>query len=102
MALDVLGMGLECRSCDEQLKKERGCTADGMVPFEVDGERLFRCPRSLITPISWEYIDAYSLYKVHFLPNGNAWLDESRKFIDAMIVLSNKIAQMENKAIEKQ
>lgn len=95
-------LGLDCQACDEVLKKERGCTIDGIVPFLIDGYRYTRCPIKLITRSTWEYIEAYSFYKMGFLPNGKAWRNESQKFLDAIIIIENELIKQEKYIIEKQ
>ncbi len=94
-------MSLNCQSCDAQLKKERGCTGKGTLPFYIDNEARFRCPIRLVSGMSWDYIRAYDLYKKNFLPNGKGWLDESDKFLNAMTVIDNEIAKMENSKMKR-
>lgn len=43
----------------------------------------------LIEPLSYDYIKAFSFYEKGFMPNGESWLNESHKFIQAMTFLSN-------------
>ena len=50
------------------------------MPFWVDGEMVFRCPLTFITPFSWEMIKAFSFYEKAILPNGKGWIEESNKF----------------------
>ena len=90
MAVQVLGTDLNCRECDDHLKRERGCNADGILPFRVGTETYWRCPLKLVTSISWEYIKAYRFFKNNFLPSGKGWLNESDKFLDAMIIIGNE------------
>lgn len=101
MAVRVLDLGLDCHRCDDVLKRERGCGKDGILPFEIDGELVFRCPLKLVDSLSWEYVRAYRLYKKDLLPNGVGWLKESAKFIDAMEVMDNEVNKIENEKIEK-
>ena len=82
--------------CDDTLKRERGHDTDGIVPFWIEGKQVFRCPLTFITPISWDLIKAYGLYEKGFLPNGNAWLAESHKFIQAMQVIDNEFIKWRN------
>jgi hypothetical protein len=96
-----LQLGFECRACDEIIKKERGCDDKGIVPFEINGERFFRCPLKLVTRQSWEYINAHRFYKLGLLPNGNRFIDESQKYIDAMTILDNEYSKIEQEQIEK-
>ena len=56
-------LDFDCKSCDEQLKRERGCGEKGIIPFMIDREMVFRCPLKLIDNITWEYVKAYRFYK---------------------------------------
>lgn len=96
-----MDLGLDCQQCDDTLKKERGCEGRGILPFEIDGERHFRCPIKLITPLSWEYIRAFNFFKRGFLPNDKSWLDESQKFLDAMGIIENEATKIEKEKLKK-
>ena len=93
-------MDLNCRECDDVLKRERGCTKKGILPFYINGEAVFRCPLKLVTATSWEYIKAYRFYKDGFLPNGAGWANESEKFLDAMAVISNEVDKAEQEKLK--
>ena len=96
-----MDMGFDCHECDEQLQKERGCYEKGIVPFLIGQERFYRCPLKVITPLSWEYIQAFNFYQKSILPNGNYWGYESQKFLDAMIVLDNECKKNETEEINR-
>lgn len=92
MAVEILSNNdgiFDCQKCDEKLKEERGHYKDGIVPFWVQGKVIRRCPLTLITPLSYEYIKAFSFYESGFLPNGNGWINESHKVIEAFIIITN-------------
>lgn len=101
MAVQVLNLNLDCQSCDEVLQKERGCTEKGIIPFVIEGEHHYRCPLKVVTPLSWEYISAYGLYKKSILPNGKGWLNESDKFLTAMRIVDSEVSKIEAEQIEK-
>ena len=101
MAIKVQGWNFDCHECDETLQKERGCEAPGIVPFYIEDDKYFRCPLKLITPVSWEYIKGFSLYDKGILPNGFGWINESQKFLDAMVIIENEMARMELEAAKK-
>ncbi len=82
---------LDCHTCDDKLKEERGHDKDGIIPFLVDGKRVFRCPLTFITKQSWDYIKFYNFYEDGFL------LDDSEKFLQAMMVLKNQFNKHKGK-----
>ena len=90
-----------CRECDEVLKRERGCDEKGLLPFQIDGERVFRCPLKLVTETSWQLVEAYNFYKKNLLPNGSIYLNESRKYLDAMMVLDGEYASIQEAEMKK-
>lgn len=94
MAVQVLEKGLNCQNCDEALKKERGCKDKGTIPFYIDNKPHFKCPIRLVTNVSWEYIRAYNFYKNNILPNGNGWINEAEKYLEAMIIVDSEIAKL--------
>ncbi len=51
----------------------------------------------VITPLSWEYIKAFSFYEKGRYPNGDLWRQESDKFIQAMMVLENEFNKFPEK-----
>jgi len=69
LAVEILSNNdgiLDCQKCDERLREERGHDKEGIVPFWVQGKVIKRCPLTLITPLSYEYIKAFSFYdKAH-------------------------------------
>lgn len=93
---------LDCHDCDDKLKEERGHDKDGIVPFWVDDKPIFRCPLTLITPLSWEYIKAFNFFEKSMLPNGNGWQNESNKFIQAMMILENEFEKARKEKLKKQ
>ena len=102
MAVEIISEGkLNCHDCDDTLKKERGCAGKGVVPFWIEDKPVFRCPLTLIAPLSWEYIKAFNFYEKALLPNGNAWQNESNKFIQAMMVLDNEFSKIKAESLKK-
>jgi len=93
--------GLDCHTCDDRMKEERGCDKDGIIPFWMDGNPVMRCPITLVTSISWEYIKAYGFYEKNLLPNGTGYQNESNKYIQAMMLLGNEFNKIQNKEIKK-
>jgi len=91
---------LDCRSCDDTLKKERGHDEKGIIPFFINGEITYRCPLMTVTPLSWEYIKAFSFFEKGCFPNGLAWNKESNKYLQAMILLQNEFGRKEKEKID--
>ena len=94
-------MGFDCHECDDQLKKERGCTERGIVPFYIGEETYYKCPLKLITPMSMEYVRAFSFYQKAILPHDQGWTKESKKYLDAMIALENEVSRLEQEKMKK-
>jgi hypothetical protein len=102
VVIEVLQLGFDCHECDERLQKERGCVEPGILPFYIEDDTpLYRCPLSLITEITWDYVRAYALYQKNLLPNGQAWINESQKYLDAMTVLENEVKRIEGEQVKK-
>lgn len=97
----VYNNDMNCQTCDNVLRAERGCDQKGKVPFRIDGEIYYRCPLRLITPLSWEYLTAYNLYQKGILPHGEGWANEVQKFIDAMLLIENEIALIDKEELKK-
>ena len=104
MAVEIVttvSKDFNCHNCDEVLKRERGCEEKGIVPFHYDNEVIFRCPIKLITPLSWEYLKAFNFYQKSILPNGNNWMNESNKFLEAMMIIENEQNRLINEQEKK-
>ena len=104
MAVEILVTNegkLDCHSCDDKLKEERGHDREGIIPFLVDGKRIFRCPLTIITPLSYEYLKAFNFYEKAILPNGKGWNEENNKFIQAMMLLGNEFNKWQNKELKE-
>lgn len=103
MAVGILATNegkLDCHSCDDGMKSERGHYQDGSIPFLVDGKRIFRCPLTMITTLSYEYIRAFRFYEKGSYPNGVVWRKESNKYIQAMMILDNEFTKWRDSANE--
>lgn len=100
MAVEILsewGGKLDCHTCDDKLKEERGHYKEGFIPYLIDKKRVFRCPLMMITPLSYEYLKAYSFYEKGSYPNGVAWTHEGNKYIQAMMILNKQFRKLEEK-----
>jgi len=102
MAVEVLAESdYDCQACDDRLKLERGCEQRGQVPSYLGDEPIYRCPLKLISPLSFEYVRAFAFYSKGWLPNDKSWQMETKKFLDAMIVIENTKIQIEQKQQDK-
>jgi len=99
--LSEWGGKLDCHTCDDEMRRQRGHDREGIVPFLVDKKRIFRCPLTQITAQSYEFIKAYSFYEKGFLPNAGGWLDQSNKFVQGILVLDNTFNKIRNKELDK-
>lgn len=93
-------MGLDCRKCNEYLKKERGCTEDSFIPGKwIDPfnpeESFQRCPRTVVTPESYEYLDAYFFFKeAHKFPHAGGCGDQPAKYIQTIKIIASEIQRI--------
>jgi len=88
-----------------------GCLAGKKTPceFEVAGQEFWKfegaqykgCPFKQVTGLSANFIRAYNFYKSGFLPNGGSWLEQPAKFIEAVEVIENELAQMRQEQMRK-
>ena len=101
MAVEIIQIDLDCQKCNERLKQERGCNGKALVAWYINDVQYRQCPIKLITPLSWEYIRAYSLYKKDIMPNGSGWINESSKYLDAMVVIENELSRIEVEELKK-
>ncbi len=66
-----------------------------------EGGYEYRKPSEIITPLSWEYIKAFSFFERSILPNGNGWINESNKYTEAMMVIDNEFGRIKNETARK-
>jgi len=97
MAVWVIRNKLDCQTCPVNLRVERGCEQDSPIPgkWQIEGVSYQRCPRSLLTKDTLEYLYAYSFFRNHILPNSGGWLDQPKKFRDAMLIIEDQVAKMD-------
>jgi len=89
---------LDCQSCSEEQKKDRGCIEDSPIPnrWEISGMFFNRCPLSIITEQSLEYLEAYKLFRMGILPYQRGWLHQSHKFVEAIKVIDQEILKLKD------
>jgi len=88
-----------------------GCLAGKKTPceYEVPGQEFWKfegkqyqgCPFKQVTDLSVNFLRAYNFYKNGFLPNTGSWLEQPAKFIEAVEVIENELAEMRQEQIRK-
>lgn len=104
MAVEVLSESegnLDCHNCDDVLKKERGCESKGIMPFFLSIGMVYRCPLTFVENSTWNFIKAYRFYEKNILPNGNGYMNESNRYVQAMMLLENEFGRQINKPKKK-
>ena len=88
----------KCSTCTAGQKITRGCKEPAPVPvLTIDGEDIYRCPVSLLTPLTVTMCELYGAYRNHFLPVAGGWLDQSAWFIAAIGVLNGEVTEYETR-----
>jgi hypothetical protein len=103
LAVAAIEAGLDCRKCTQDLKDERGCKQDSTIParWDIDGDEYSRCPMSLLTQQTHDYLQAHTFFSMGMLPNGFGWVHESPKFLQAMMILSREQKRWQAKTNSK-
>ena len=83
---------LDCSRCSDNQKIDRGCTKDSPVPgrWKIGNVELSRCPISQLNEDSAWFIKAYALLEKGILPKVGGWLDQSNKFNEVMVFITNE------------
>ena len=103
MAIAGILYGLDCQKCNENEKIERGCDQDSPIKnvWKIGKYSTLRCPLKQVTKQSKDYLDAYYLFKIGYLPNGQGWIGESKKFLDAMKIIDTELKEAEKNGKRK-
>lgn len=99
MAISAYQSGLNCQKCSDNEKVDNGCRENSPIEgrWKIENIELQRCPLSQVTYQSRLYLEAYTLFKLGILPNGDGWMNESKKFMDAMRIIQREVSLSENK-----
>lgn len=99
MAIAVSQWDLDCRKCTPEQKADHGFCSDSPIPkkWQIGDWTFQRCPLTLVTQQSVEYLNAYPDYKKGVLPNGPGWMDETEKFMQAMRIIDREVKLMEKR-----
>jgi len=86
---------LDCKTCSEGQKIDRGCEKDSSIPgrWEIEGTKYQRCPISLIDNNTYWYMKAHHFMKQGMLPKNVGWMNHSNKFIEAMTFISREVSK---------
>lgn len=78
--------------CDSECEeyKEKDCFFD---KWEIAEWKFRRCPKTYLTENVDEWLHAYRLFKMGYLPNGNSkgWLHEANKFVRTMTFIESQV-----------
>ncbi len=96
MAIWAQVNGLDCRKCNSQLKRARGCEKD-IKEVEIEGIKITRCPLTFITYAEIGYMEAYYFFKNGYLPNEGGWLNQPMKFCKIMNIIENISERLKEK-----
>lgn len=86
----------DCATCTAFHKAERGCEKEPIVPQEMDGEELTRCPRRplLDDPALFkEAFEVYSWYKRGYFPDQGSYLDQAAAYVQFIDIFERAIAE---------
>lgn len=86
----------DCTTCKAQQKLERGCTTEPLIPQEMDGEVLTRCPRRPMLDYPALFADVfsvYSWYKRGGFPDKGTYLDQAAAFVQVVEIIEQAIAE---------
>lgn len=95
----VVKEGLDCRKCTKNQKLDHGYDTDSVIPrrWQIGDWYFNRCPVTMVTQQSKEFLRAYAMYKQGFLPNGRGYLYETQKYLDAMTIIENEVSNGQRK-----
>lgn len=103
MAVWVAEKRLDCRKCSEREKKNHGFDEDTAIPWEWEGEYLYRCPQTLVTNQSYEYINAYVLLESGYgWPDAAGWQYNPAKLIEAIRIIQAEFVRIEEEKSREQ
>lgn len=93
---------MNCRGCLEGKKKLCEFEVPGQETWKFEGREYKGCPFEQVSSLSANFLRAYNFYKNGFLPNEGSWLEQPAKFIEAVEVIENELAEIKQEQIRKQ
>lgn len=90
----------DCRNATPEEREYWGCfEASKRSVFDLDGEKLFRCPTFYLRDYgktASEYVRAHGFYQSGYLPNEGTWTRQPAKLIKVFEVIDSVKREMEN------
>jgi YHS domain-containing protein len=99
---------LDCATCTEAQKIERGCYAvqleDGkwergsIIPTQIDGKDYYFCPRRIVNEskdLLFDVLEAYAHYKNGFLPDPGSINEQPHRLMKLVLLVAKVIAECE-------
>lgn len=98
MAILLGDLKLDCRTCTDELKIERGCEKDSPIQgyWKVGDWEFGRCPLKIIKPEVFGYIYSYNMIEKGILPNRGGWLRQPVKLIEAVQFIQRVVNELED------
>jgi len=93
---------VNCRRCLGEKKNSCEFEVPGQESWKFEGKEYKGCPFKQVTQTTANFLRAYNFYKNGFLPNEGSWLEQPAKFIEAMEVIDNELAEIKQEQIKKQ
>lgn len=93
----------DCLTCTKQI--QWGCETDAMIPLNMDGEELYRCPRRpwLDNPQLYnELFDYYNWMEKGYLPDPGTYDDQGVKFRPFMGIIRTALHDAQKATHERQ
>ncbi len=85
--------GIDCRSCNNQIREYRGCERPGMARMIEELDMVVdRCPRRLVAESTAVFLEAFTEYTRGRYPNAGGYLDQPIKYKQAMAVIADSFA----------
>lgn len=87
-----------CSQCNEYKQKDRGCIEDAPIPrrWQIGKDIYQRCPRNLVSPLTWFSIRVYQQYQSGFLPTAGGILDQSNLFLQIIEIIQAEMSNGNN------
>ena len=92
---------MNCQSCLSGKKTQCEFEVPGQEIWELNGEQYRGCPFKIVTRQSANFLRAFNLFRLGYLPNPGAWLEQSAKMLDAFEVIEKALQAIETEKMRK-